>query len=98
MSLSNFSGSLKEVTEIGSMLFVRHVSGVRVVVPDQDKTICDNVFKNFGSHSNEYPCAYLTSACAIGIAKKDIDCFIKRLSKVLSEKTSKIETPNIQQE
>ena len=41
------------------------------------------LFKNFNSHYNAYPCAYLTAAAAIGIQKEEIDRFIKRLQKVL---------------
>ena len=89
--MNNFGDSLKELTEIGSMLFVRHVSGVRVVVSGEVKSISEVEFKNFGSHSNDYPCSYLTAASAIGIHKKDIDLFIKRLQKVLSEKSAKKE-------
>lgn len=35
------------------------------------------------SHSNNYPCAYLNAASAIGIKKRDVDIFIKRLDKCL---------------
>lgn len=92
LSLSNFGENLKELTQIGSMLFIRHVSGIRVVVESgEDKNISQNMFKNFGSHSNAYPCSYMTAASAIGIQKKDVDLFIKRLHKVLSEKVVKKE-------
>ena len=61
------------------------------MVSSEEKNINENLFKNFGSHSNEYPCSYLTAASAIGIKKKDIELFIKRLQKVLSEKCAKKE-------
>ncbi len=73
----------KEITQIGSMLFTRFVSGVRVVTPGESKEINGLLFKSFNSHSNNYPCAYLTAAATIGIKKEEIDLFIKRLQKVL---------------
>lgn len=39
------------------------------------------------SHSNDYPCAYLNAASAIGIKKQDVDVFLKRLDNCL--KTSR---------
>lgn len=41
------------------------------------------------SHANDYPCAYLNAASAIGIKKQDVDVFLKRLDKCL--KTSRKE-------
>ncbi|GFO47619.1 O-phosphoseryl-tRNA(sec) selenium transferase [Plakobranchus ocellatus] len=82
------------------MLFTRFVSGTRVVAPGNDVTISGYLFKNFGSHSNNYPCAYLTAAAAIGMKKNDVDMFISRLEKVLSKCKSSLEaqrdssTPN----
>lgn len=35
------------------------------------------------SHANDYPCAYLNAASAIGIKKQDVDVFLKRLDKCL---------------
>ena len=47
-------------------------------------------FLNFGSHSDSYPCNYLTAAAAIGMTKNDVDLFITRLDQVLkkSKKTN----------
>lgn len=42
------------------------------------------------SHANDYPCAYLNAASAIGIKKQDVDTFLKRLDKCL--KTFRKET------
>jgi O-phospho-L-seryl-tRNASec:L-selenocysteinyl-tRNA synthase len=47
------------------------------------KEICGHVFQNYGSHSDNYPVAYLTASAAIGIKKEDVDLFVKRLEKVL---------------
>ncbi|RNA21717.1 O-phosphoseryl-tRNA(Sec) selenium transferase [Brachionus plicatilis] len=84
-TLNNFGSNSKEITEIGSMLFTRRVSGVRVVVPGVHKSVVSNghLFKNFGSHSSSTDYSYLTAAAAIGVKIADIDLFIKRLNKIL---------------
>ncbi|XP_075714958.1 O-phosphoseryl-tRNA(Sec) selenium transferase [Rhinoderma darwinii] len=86
MSLKNLSekGSAG-VTQLGSMLFTRQVSGARVVPLGTSQTVSGYVFKGFMSHSNDYPCAYLNAASAVGIKKQDIDLFIKRLDKCLRQ-------------
>ncbi|CAF0766042.1 unnamed protein product [Brachionus calyciflorus] len=80
-TLSEFGSDPKKLTEIGSMLFTRLVSGVRVVVPGDNKIVVANgpLYKNFGSHSNSTDKAYFTAAAAIGIKQSDIDLFLKRL-------------------
>ena len=50
-----------------------------------DKEVSGYTFQGFGSHSNEYPCSYLTAAAAIGMERDDVDLFIKRLDKVLTK-------------
>ncbi|XP_022083546.1 O-phosphoseryl-tRNA(Sec) selenium transferase-like isoform X2 [Acanthaster planci] len=79
----------KEVSEVGSMLFKRNVSGARVVPRGVTKTIGGYDFTGYGSHCNDYPTGYLTVAAAIGITKEDVDLFVKRLDKVLSKKQDK---------
>lgn len=84
-TLNQFGNITKDLTEIGSMLFTRLVSGVRVIVPGESKSVTPNghIFKNFGSHSNGSDTPYFTAAAAIGIKREDIDLFIKRLHKIL---------------
>ncbi|ESO96581.1 hypothetical protein LOTGIDRAFT_143936 [Lottia gigantea] len=83
-------------TEIGSMLFTRFVSGTRVIAPGKENTIGGHCFKNFGSHSNNYPSSYLTAAAAIGMKKCDVDLFITRLDKVLMKcKSDQKDTNNM---
>lgn len=82
-------GSDKDVTQIGSMIFTRFMSGARVVIPSKEKEISGLMFKNFGSHSNNYPSAYLTVASAIGVTKNDIDIFIKKIDKIFSSLVNK---------
>ncbi len=86
-SLSGLGGSQKDFTQIGSMLFTRNVTGVRVVAPGDTKEIGGVVFQNFNSHYNSYPCVYLTAAATIGIKKDEIDVFIKRKNIQLPQAT-----------
>ena len=43
------------------------------------------IFSGWGSHSNEYPHAYLTAAASIGMTTDDVDKFIVRLDKCLEK-------------
>ena len=47
------------------------------------------VFLGYGSHTNQYPFAYITVAAAIGIEKTEVDMFMKRLDKTLEKFTKK---------
>ncbi|KAM9661155.1 O-phosphoseryl-tRNA(Sec) selenium transferase isoform 1-T1 [Morphnus guianensis] len=90
MSLKNLDeNNDAAVTQLGSMLFTRQVSGARVVPCGSVQTVNNYTFKGFMSHANDYPCAYLNAASAIGIKKQDVDVFLKRLDKCL--KTSRKE-------
>ncbi|XP_015272243.1 PREDICTED: O-phosphoseryl-tRNA(Sec) selenium transferase [Gekko japonicus] len=71
------------VTQLGSMLFTRQVSGARVVPLGSLQTVSGYAFKGFMSHTDSYPCAYLNAASAIGMSKQDVDVFLKRLDKCL---------------
>ncbi|XP_069487968.1 O-phosphoseryl-tRNA(Sec) selenium transferase isoform X2 [Ambystoma mexicanum] len=84
MSLKNLEEqSGAAVTQLGSMLFTRQVSGARVVPRVSVQTVSGYTFTGFMSHSNHYPCSYLNAASAIGMKKLDVDLFIKRLDKCL---------------
>ncbi|XP_066926696.1 O-phosphoseryl-tRNA(Sec) selenium transferase-like [Clytia hemisphaerica] len=74
-------GQKKSITEFGSHLFKRSVSGTRVVTPNDEKTIGRYQFIGWGAHYSNYPCSYLTAAAAIGATRQDIDLFLKRLEK-----------------
>ncbi|KAM9330371.1 O-phosphoseryl-tRNA(Sec) selenium transferase [Gastrophryne carolinensis] len=98
MSLKNLNDQGgRAITQLGSMLFTRQVSGARVVPLSTSQTVNGYEFNGFMSHSNAYPCAYLNAASAIGIKKHDVDLFIKRLDKCLrvcrQEKQAAEETP-----
>nr|XP_015200776.1 PREDICTED: O-phosphoseryl-tRNA(Sec) selenium transferase isoform X1 [Lepisosteus oculatus]XP_015200777.1 PREDICTED: O-phosphoseryl-tRNA(Sec) selenium transferase isoform X1 [Lepisosteus oculatus]XP_015200778.1 PREDICTED: O-phosphoseryl-tRNA(Sec) selenium transferase isoform X1 [Lepisosteus oculatus]XP_015200779.1 PREDICTED: O-phosphoseryl-tRNA(Sec) selenium transferase isoform X1 [Lepisosteus oculatus]XP_015200780.1 PREDICTED: O-phosphoseryl-tRNA(Sec) selenium transferase isoform X1 [Lepisos len=73
----------RAVTQLGSMLFTRQVSGARVVPRGTEQTVSGYTFKGFMSHANDYPCPYLNAASAIGITKEDVTLCIKRLDKCL---------------
>lgn len=72
-------------TEFGSMLFIKHVSGTRVVVPQTEKVIGAHTFSHWGSHYDGYPCPYFTAAAAIGMRREEVDLFVKRLDKVFAK-------------
>ncbi|XP_013413537.1 O-phosphoseryl-tRNA(Sec) selenium transferase isoform X2 [Lingula anatina] len=92
MSLRTIPSEL--ATQLGSMLFTRFVSGTRVVATGEVKTVQGYTFHGFGSHTDNYPCTYLTAAGSVGMTKNDVDLFVKRLHKVLErcKKTGAAET------
>lgn len=55
----------------------------RVVPLGSVQTVSGYTFRGFMSHTNNYPCAYLNAASAIGMKMQDVDLFIKRLDKCL---------------
>uniref|UniRef100_A0A665XF18 O-phosphoseryl-tRNA(Sec) selenium transferase n=1 Tax=Echeneis naucrates TaxID=173247 RepID=A0A665XF18_ECHNA len=84
MSLDGLQAdSDKAVTQLGSMLFTRQVSGARVVPLGKEQTISGHTFHGFMSHSEIYPCPYLNAASAVGITQEDVRLCIKRLDKCL---------------
>ncbi|XP_052055306.1 O-phosphoseryl-tRNA(Sec) selenium transferase isoform X2 [Apodemus sylvaticus] len=74
----------KAVTQLGSMLFTRQVSGARAVPVRNVQTVSGHTFRGFMSHTDDYPCPYLNAAAAIGMKMQDVDLFIKRLDKCLN--------------
>lgn len=62
---------------------------IRVVSPDSTKEINGYVFTGWGAHAQQYRCAYLTAAAAIGMTNADVDTFLKRLDKCLSKFSAK---------
>ncbi|SPP83122.1 O-phosphoseryl-tRNA(Sec) selenium transferase [Drosophila guanche] len=90
------TGQGSSITQLGAMLHMRGVSGVRVVVPGQSKVIDGHTFPDFGSHQMKLELPYLTVAAAIGISREEIDKFFKifkkcwtKLSQSLSENKTK---------
>lgn len=81
-TLKHFGEDTKHITQVGAQLFVKLVSGARVLVPADVKEIGGCKIKDFGRHFDNYPTSYLTVSASIGIKKDDIDLFIKRLHKV----------------
>ena len=53
-----------------------------MIAPGEAKIIGGYTFKNWGSHSDNYPCIYMTAAAAIGLEAEEIDTFLKRLEKI----------------
>uniref|UniRef100_A0A8C8F3I5 O-phosphoseryl-tRNA(Sec) selenium transferase n=1 Tax=Oncorhynchus tshawytscha TaxID=74940 RepID=A0A8C8F3I5_ONCTS len=73
----------KSVTQLGSMLFTRQVSGARVVALGNKQMVSGHMFSGFMSHSEAYPHPYLNAASAVGITRDDVTLCIKRLDKCL---------------
>jgi len=75
-----------EITSLfGSMLFTRCVSGTRVVSKHQRKIICGQEFIGFGSSTDQFPNAYLTAACAVGLSGGELEDFFVRLDKCFKD-------------
>ncbi|VEU37930.1 unnamed protein product [Pseudo-nitzschia multistriata] len=75
----------KEISSFGAMLFSRCVSGTRVVPRSQLKIMGGESFVGFGSSTSQYPHAYMTAACAIGVSIQEVEEFYVRLDKTLTE-------------
>ena len=72
----------KTATQLGSRLFVRLVSGARVVAP-KTQTVGNVTLTGFGAHHDAYPHTYITAAAGLGATRKDVDLFVARLEKEL---------------
>ena len=79
----------KSLTELGSKLFLRCVSGTRVICNIEHKTISGYEFHGWGSHYDGYPSSYLTAAATVGMTTSDIDQFLQRFTKVMNDWTTK---------
>jgi O-phospho-L-seryl-tRNASec:L-selenocysteinyl-tRNA synthase len=77
--------SNEHLTELGSMLFTRRVSGARVVKLGVKQTIDTYEFVNYGSHSSSSSFSYLTVAAAIGIEETDIELFMKKFDSIYQQ-------------
>jgi O-phospho-L-seryl-tRNASec:L-selenocysteinyl-tRNA synthase len=75
----------KDISRFGAMLFSRCVSGTRIVPRCVTNTIGGQEFLGFGSSCDDYPHAYMTAACAIGVGPDEIDEFLVRLDKTFKE-------------
>lgn len=79
----------KEISSFGAMLFSRCISGTRVIPRDITSVMGGHEFIGFGSSSSDYPHAYMTAACAIGVNPHEIQAFFTRLDKALTEFSAK---------
>ncbi|XP_017008292.2 O-phosphoseryl-tRNA(Sec) selenium transferase [Drosophila takahashii] len=83
------SDGKESITQLGSMLHTRGVSGARVVVPGQTKTIDGHKFLGFGSHRDDLKVPYLTVASALGITRDEVDKFVDIFSKCWQQLSQK---------
>jgi O-phospho-L-seryl-tRNASec:L-selenocysteinyl-tRNA synthase len=75
----------KDISMFGAMLFNRCVSGTRVVPRGQLQCLGGVEFQGFGSSATNYPHAYMTAACAIGLTESEMDEFLVRLDKLFKD-------------
>ncbi|KAI5705818.1 hypothetical protein M8J75_002076 [Diaphorina citri] len=78
---------------LGSMLFLRSVSGARVITSMENREVCGYKFEGWGAHHANYPFPYITAAAAIGVRKSDVDHFTYRLDKALAKIKGKSAPP-----
>jgi O-phospho-L-seryl-tRNASec:L-selenocysteinyl-tRNA synthase len=75
----------QDPTYLGSMLFARCSSGLRIVTPKSTRQVADISFTSYGAHFDNYPHTYLTVAAAIGGSKEEIDKFFVRFEKTFKD-------------
>ena len=61
---------------LGSRLFLRRVSGARVVV-GKDATVGGVRLEGYGAHRAGYGHVYVTAAAALGGQREDVDRFVE---------------------
>jgi O-phospho-L-seryl-tRNASec:L-selenocysteinyl-tRNA synthase len=64
------------------------------VTGKEKKVVAGIAFEGYGAHIEGYPTAYATAACALGLTRGEVDLFLTRLDKTLTElrqKTKKTE-------
>ncbi|XP_076166175.1 sec synthetase isoform X2 [Ptiloglossa arizonensis] len=83
--LEKLAASLQQVNMLRSILFLRNVSGIRVIAATECKHVVSHKFEGWGAHNSNYPVPYLTAAAALGMKKSDVDVFIQRLDKALTK-------------
>jgi O-phospho-L-seryl-tRNASec:L-selenocysteinyl-tRNA synthase len=67
------------------MLFMRCVSGTRVVPLGQVKSVGHLEFQGYGAHVDAYPVPYLTAACVLGVRKEEVEEFLVRLDRTMGQ-------------
>jgi hypothetical protein len=55
------------------------------VTGKERKVVAGITFEGYGAHVHDYPTAYATAACAVGLTRSEVDLFLARLDKTLTE-------------
>lgn len=85
VTLSSGGGG-RPFTAMGAQLWVRLISGARIIAPTTKiKEVAGIAFPNYGASCDAYPVAYFTAACALGATEAEADLFFKKLDKTLKE-------------
>ncbi|OEH75676.1 O-phosphoseryl-tRNA selenium transferase [Cyclospora cayetanensis] len=70
---------------LGSQLFFRRCSGLRVVTPSAAATQLAGIsLQSFGSHCR-FPVPYCAMACAIGAKKEELQLFLQRFGRLIGQ-------------
>lgn len=84
------AAQVENETYLGAMLFSRGVSGTRVVTPTEVRRIDKWTFRGYGAQCDDYPCAYITAAAAIGMTLADVETYCVRLESTIKEYQRKL--------
>jgi O-phospho-L-seryl-tRNASec:L-selenocysteinyl-tRNA synthase len=66
-------------SSIGAALFRHCITGPKVVMPKETKTLCGIRFVGYGTHSAATPYPMLIMACGIGMEPRELEDFMLRL-------------------
>ena len=83
-------------TYVGSMLFVRGISGTRVVSGVEETVVAGQRFAGYGASVDKYANApYMTAAASLGLTGADVDRFVDRLQGVLHDTRNRAPRRNV---
>lgn len=73
----------QKAQHIGAQLFRHAVTGPRVILPNQEQTLCGVRFQGYGCHSDDaVTVPMLVVACGVGMTMDEVHVLMKRLADV----------------
>lgn len=86
ISMAITGGAEEITTQLGAELFIRGISGCRVIVPNGKTTrVGELEFVDWGSHHDGYPVPYFTVAAAIGQSRQEMSSFLIKLGALIAK-------------
>lgn len=67
----------QRITQLGSMLFARGITGARVIARGDVKKVAGYEFHSYGASITGYEHSYITAAAAVGGSEEEFDDFLK---------------------